>query len=43
MQATNAKESSAKLLEKLEKDKNLLEIKYNEMNKNSKQQKDTNS
>ena len=33
MQATNAKESSAKLLEKLEKDKNLLEIKYNEMNK----------
>ena len=33
MQATTAKENSAKLLEKLEKEKNLLEIKFNEMNK----------
>ena len=33
MQATTAKENSAKLLEKLEKEMNLLEIKFNEMNK----------
>jgi intraflagellar transport protein 81 len=33
MQATNAKEQSEKTLQKLEKEKSLLEIKYNELNK----------
>ena len=33
MQATNAREASEKNLAKLEKEKNLLEIKYNELNK----------
>ena len=39
MQATNAKEASEKNLAKLEKEKNLLEIKYNELNKKFEAQK----
>ena len=39
MQATNAREASEKNLQKLEKEKNLLEIKYNELNKKFEAQK----
>ena len=39
MQATNAREASEKNLAKLEKEKNLLEIKYNELNKKFEAQK----
>ena len=39
MQATNAREASEKNLAKLEKEKNLLEIKYNELNKKFESQK----
>ena len=39
MQATNAREASEKNLSKLEKEKNLLEIKYNELNKKFESQK----
>ena len=39
MQATNARETSEKNLAKLEKEKNLLEIKYNELNKKFEAQK----
>jgi hypothetical protein len=39
LQATNARESSEKNLAKLEKEKNLLEIKYNELNKKFEAQK----
>jgi intraflagellar transport protein 81 len=39
MQATSAKETSMRLYEKLEKDKNLLEIKYGKMNQKFEQSK----
>ena len=39
MQATNAREASEKNLSKFEKEKNLLEIKYNELNKKFESQK----
>ena len=39
MQATNAREASEKNMAKLEKEKNLLEIKYNELNKKFEAQK----
>ena len=39
LQATNAREASEKNLAKLEKEKNLLEIKYNELNKKFEAQK----
>ena len=39
MQATSAKETSSRLYDKLEKEKNLLEIKFNELNKKFESQK----